>query len=95
MAKKGGKSKGFISQGVHSNVKPTVLNNIRREYMESADRVINQLNALTKGKDVVMTIANPNKEQTNKKFIRVKVSGKAYTESLKENRKMAIQKEAA
>lgn len=85
MAKKGGKSKGFISQGKHSNVDRKVTNAMRRDYLESGDRILNQLAALNKGKDVVMTVPNPNKEQTDKPFIKVRVSGKAYLEKKKEN----------
>jgi len=89
MAKKGGKSKGFISKGIHSNVDRKVKNAMRSEYLQSSDRVMNQLSALKKGKDVVMTIPNPNKEQTNKKFIKVKVSGREYVARLKDWNKSA------
>lgn len=89
MAKKGGKSKGFISKGIHSNVDRKVKNAMRSEYLQSSDRVTNHLAALKKGKDVVMTIPNPNKEQTNKKFIKVKVSGREYVARLKDWNKSA------
>lgn len=72
MGKKGGKSKGFISQGIHSNVKGTVLRAMRREYMASGERLANQRAAWARGKNVVLTIENPNKNETNKRFIRVK-----------------------
>jgi hypothetical protein len=72
MAKKGGKSKGFISQGIHSNVSRSVSNALRREYMASGERVVNQLAAWKKNKNVVLTIENPNKNETNKRFIRVR-----------------------
>jgi len=72
MAKKGGKSKGFISQGLHSNVSRRVTNAARREYLASGKRVMNQLAAWKKGKNVVLTISNPNPNETNKRFIRVK-----------------------
>jgi len=39
--------------------------------MESGDRKLNQLKAFRKGKNVVVTIVNPNKEETNKPFIKV------------------------
>jgi hypothetical protein len=92
MPKKGGKSKGFISQGIHSNVDRKVTNAMRSEYLQSGDRILNQMAALRKGKDVVMTIANPNKEQTNKKFIKVRMSGKEFVQRLKDNSR--IQKNA-
>lgn len=71
MGKKGGKSKGFISQGIHSNVSTATRRAVRADYMASADRVINQRKAFDKGKRTMVTIENPNKEQTNKRFIRV------------------------
>lgn len=92
MAKKGGKSKGFISKGIHSNVSRKITNAMRSEYLQSGERVLNQMAALRKGKDVVMTIANPNKEQTNKKFIKVRISGKEFIQRLKDNSR--IQKTA-
>lgn len=71
MAKKGGKSKGFISQGIHSNVSKSVRNAMRRDYMASGERIMNQLLAWKKNKNVVLTIENPNKHETNKRYIRV------------------------
>ena len=71
MGKKGGKSSGFISQGIHSNVDRGVLKSIRRDYMASGERLMNQLSAWRRGKNVVMTIANPNPNETNRRFIRV------------------------
>jgi len=71
MGKKGGKSKGFISQGIHSNVNRSVLKAMRQDYMASGERMSNQRAAWTKGKNVVLTIANPNPNETNKRFIRV------------------------
>jgi hypothetical protein len=45
----------------------------RKDYVEnrSVERAINQRNAFLKGKRVMLTIENPNKNETNKKFIRV------------------------
>jgi len=57
---------------------------MRSDYLKSGDRIINQLRALQQGKDIVMTIANPNREQTNKRFIKVKVSGREYVARLKD-----------
>lgn len=36
-----------------------------------AERALNQLKAWREGRNVVMTIDNPNKNETNKRFIRV------------------------
>lgn len=71
MAKKGGKSKGFISQGVHSNVSRSTKHAMRKDYMSSGQRIVNQRAAWAKGLNVVLTMENPNKAQTNKRFIRV------------------------
>lgn len=69
--KKGGKSKGFISQGLHTNVSKRTRNAMRKEYMASGERLINQRLAFDKGKNVMVTIPNPNTNETNKRFIRV------------------------
>jgi len=39
--------------------------------MNSGERIINQLKAFKLGKKTMVTIENPNKEETNKRFIRV------------------------
>ena len=72
MAKgKGGKSKGFISAGIHSNVSKSVRRAMRADYMASGERTINQRRAYDQGKNVMVTIPNPNENETNKRFIRV------------------------
>ena len=68
MAKrKGGKSKGNVSAGVHSNVSKSLRKEMRNDYMNSGDRIVNQMKALRQGKRVMVTISNPNKSETNKK----------------------------
>lgn len=69
--KKGGKSKGNTSAGVHSNVSSATLKLMRAGYKASGERVVNQLKAHRAGKRVMVTIANPNVNETNKPFIRV------------------------
>jgi hypothetical protein len=76
MGKKGGKSSGFISQGIHSNVTRQVKKAMRRDYMASSERLANQRAAWAKGKNVVITIENPNKSETAKRFIRVNARDK-------------------
>jgi hypothetical protein len=39
--------------------------------MESLDRNLNQIKAWKAGKRVMLTVPNPNKNETNKRFIRV------------------------
>lgn len=48
------------------------------------EKMLNKQRALDKGRTVVYTIANPNKEQTNKPFIKVKVSPQSRYKKLKE-----------
>jgi hypothetical protein len=71
MAKKGGKSKGNVSAGVHSNVSKDIRKAMRRDYLKSPERLINQLKAHRAGKRTMVTIENPNKTETDKPFIRV------------------------
>jgi hypothetical protein len=71
MGKKGGKSKGNVSAGVHSNVSTATKRAMRAAYLASGDRLINQRKAFDAGKNVMVTIANPNPNETDKKFIRV------------------------
>lgn len=71
--KKGGKSKGFISQGIHSNVSKKTLNAMRADRSE-AEKLLNKQRAWLKGANPWVTIDNPNKEQTNKRKIRVRMN---------------------
>jgi hypothetical protein len=72
MAKgKSSKSSGKQSAGIHSNVNKKIVNAMRSDYLASADRVLNQLAAHKKGRRVMVTIENPNKNETNKRFIKV------------------------
>ena len=64
MAKKGGSGKTYTSKGERrSSMKTSVRN--------PSQRLLNQQKAWAAGKNVVVTIENPNKNQTNKPFIRV------------------------
>ena len=71
MGKKGGKSSGFISQGIHSNVSNGIKKAMRKDYLASGERMFNQREAWAKGKNVVLTIPNPNPNEADKRFIRV------------------------
>ena len=59
------------SKGQRPNVNKKIRNDVRRDYMDSLDRSINQMAAYAKGKRVMLTVPNPNKNETNKRFIRV------------------------
>ena len=71
MAKKGGKSSGNVSAGIHSNVSTATRRAMRASYLASGERLINQRKAFDAGKNVMVTIPNPNPNETNKRFIRV------------------------
>ena len=58
------------SQGVVCQNKSAVAKARRRDWMESPDRAQAQLKAFNRGKRVMLTIANPNTAETNKRFIR-------------------------
>jgi hypothetical protein len=49
----------------------TVGRSKRKEYRGTAEHSINQLAAFYRGRNVVLTVENPNKNETNKRFIRV------------------------
>lgn len=82
---KGGNSSGNVSAGVHSNVSKSLRRAMRQDYLASGDRIINQLNALRAGKDIVVTMENPNKEDTSRRFIRRRISAKEYNDYIKKN----------
>lgn len=71
--KKGGKSKGFVSKGTHSNVKKSTLNAMKASKSE-ADKFLDKQKAWLKGQNPWVTIDNPNKEETNKRRIRVRMN---------------------
>lgn len=60
-----------VSKGERRCVNRSVTKATRRDYMKSADRMTNQLSAFLKGKRVMLTVPNPNTNETNKRFIRV------------------------
>ena len=69
--KKGGKSSGFGSQGQRPNVSKKLTKAMRKEYTGSIHETLNKQAAWKKNKNVVLTIANPNTNETNKRFIKV------------------------
>jgi hypothetical protein len=73
MPKKGGKSKGFISQGLYRNVSAKTLRAMRASKSEG-DKLLDKQRAWLKGHNPWVTIDNPNKEQTNKRKIRVRMN---------------------
>ena len=61
------------SKGERRSVSKSVTKALRRDYIEFnyVDRINNQTEAFRRGKNVVVTIPNPNPNETNKRFIRV------------------------
>lgn len=60
-----------VSKGERRSVNRSVTKATRRDYMKSAERMSNQLSAFLRGKNVMLTVPNPNTNETNKRFIRV------------------------
>jgi hypothetical protein len=72
---KGKKSSGknYISQGKYCNVSATTLKAMRASKTE-IDKMLDKQRAWLAGKNPWVTIDNPNKEQTNKRKIRVRMN---------------------
>ena len=59
------------SKGERRSLARDIVKATRRDYMQSSERNQNQLSAFLRGKNVMLTIPNPNKNETNKRMIRV------------------------
>ena len=64
----------YTSKGQRPNVSKDTRKRQRRAYLKSLDRNLNQIIAWRKGKRVMLTVPNPNKNETNKRFIRVEAT---------------------
>ena len=64
-------SSGHVSKGERRSSMST-------KNRDPGQRLLNQMDALEKGKNVVFTVKNPNKEETNRQFIKVKVDGRQW-----------------
>lgn len=60
-----------ISKGERRPIDPKWRKEYRREYNGSTAQMNNKFAAWQAGKNVMLTIENPNKNETNKRFIRV------------------------
>ena len=65
------RSRSSRTSGGGSNYDTNLRKEHRREWNESIDRFIAQVQAFNLGKKAKNTIPNPNKKETNKKYIRV------------------------
>ena len=69
MGKKRTRSK-VVSKGSQDSVSRQLLKAVSRN-VPYVEKVLNKLKHWSKGKRTVVTIANPNKNETNKRFIKV------------------------
>ena len=59
------------SKGTHSQKRTSAQKELRLEYRDTLAEDANKLSAFHRGKNVVLTIPNPNTNETNKRFIKV------------------------
>lgn len=71
MGGKKSSGKTYTSKGERKNVSSSLLNGIRSD-RSGADDMLNKQKAWMDGSNPWVTMENPNKEQTNQKFIRVR-----------------------
>jgi len=60
----------YTSKGQRNSVSNDTVRALRQS-KSPLDKILNKLNVWAKGKKVMVTIPNPNKNETNKRFIRV------------------------
>ena len=62
----------YTSKGERPNVSRSIIKSTRKAYMAAPmARLNNQIKAWLQSKNVMLTIPNPNKKETNKPMIRV------------------------
>jgi len=69
MASKAKRAK-YTSKGQRDSVSKDTVKAVHRDRSE-LDKILNKLKVWATGKKVMVTIPNPNKNETNKRFIRV------------------------
>jgi hypothetical protein len=75
MAKSKASGKHYVSKGERKS-------SISTKIKDPALTLLRKMDALSKGKDVWFTIDNPNKNETNKRQIRVKRSGREWLKKM-------------
>lgn len=75
-------AKGKKSSGKNYTSKGERKSSISTKIKDPALTLLRKMDALSKGKDVWFTIDNPNKNETNKRKIRVKRSGREWLKRL-------------
>jgi len=74
MAKRKSASTGYTSKGQRPNVRKDICKAMRRDYAGSVEQMTNKIRALKAGKRVMVTVPNPNKNNTKERFIRIPMS---------------------
>jgi hypothetical protein len=70
---KSSSNQSYVSAGTHSNVAKSTLRAMRASKTE-AEKLLNKQKAWVKGQNPWLTIENPNREETNKPFIKVRMN---------------------
>lgn len=73
------------STGKHYVSKGERRSSMKTPNRDPGQRLMNQMKALSKGKDVVFTIPNPDKNDTSRPFIKQRVSGKDWVRNQQQN----------
>ncbi len=60
-----------VSKGQRKSINSRWTKEARREWIGSTAQMLAKVEAFKKGKNVMLTIKNPNNNETNKPFIRV------------------------
>ena len=63
--------KNYVSKGERDSVSRSIKKAVRLEYMTTDARTANQTAAWRAGKNVMLTIPNPDKKNTKERMIRV------------------------
>lgn len=71
-------NKVHTSKGIHSSVSAATRSGMKAMFNTEGQRMLNQHAALRAGKDVVISIKNPDSSQKDKPFIRKRISAKTY-----------------
>ena len=61
----------YTSKGQRPNVSKDIRKAMRRDYVASGQQLINKLDAHLKGKNVMVTVPNPDKNNKKEQFIRL------------------------
>lgn len=75
-------AKGKKASGKNYTSKGERRSSISTKVKDPALTLLRKMDALSKGKDVWFTIDNPNKNETNKRQIRVKRNGREWLKRL-------------